>query len=43
MSDHTSAALATARVIATPAALQAIRRLVVERGTDHVLSVGGLL
>jgi hypothetical protein len=41
MSDHTSAALATARVIATPAALQAIRRLVVERGPIIFFQSGG--
>lgn len=31
MSDHTSAALSTARVIAMPAAFQRIRRVVVDR------------
>jgi uncharacterized protein (DUF779 family) len=41
MGDHTSAAPATARVIATPAALQAIRRLVVERGPIMFFQSGG--
>jgi uncharacterized protein (DUF779 family) len=41
MSDHTCAALSTARVIATPAALEAIRRLVVERGPIMFFQSGG--
>jgi uncharacterized protein len=41
MSDHTSAARATARVVATPAALQAIGRLVAERGPIMFFQSGG--
>lgn len=41
MSDHTSAAVPTARVIATPAALEAIGRLVAERGALMFFQSGG--
>ncbi|MHB8488591.1 MAG: DUF779 domain-containing protein [Candidatus Dormibacteria bacterium] len=41
MSDHTSAVVSTARVIATPAALQAIGRLEAERGALMFFQSGG--
>lgn len=41
MSDHTSAATSSARVVATPAALQAIRDLVAERGRIMFFQSGG--
>lgn len=41
MSDHTSTAEATARVIATPAAEHAIRDLVAERGRLMFFQSGG--
>ena len=41
MSDHTSAVATTARVVATPAAEQAIRALVAERGELMFFQSGG--
>jgi uncharacterized protein (DUF779 family) len=41
VSDHTSAAVSTARVIATPAALEAIGRLVAARGALMFFQSGG--
>ena len=41
MSDHASTAVSPARVVATPAALEAIRQLVAERGMLMFFQSGG--